>query len=269
MSKERWKKREKSLTMELKLLSTNKEGTVKFLAKGTTPTMLNTYRRMIVNKVPAMAIDEVEFSENSSAIYDEMLAHRLGLLVLKTDKKAYMETENCKCDGAGCAQCTLQLSLEAEGPCTVYAELIKSQDPNVYPAHKKAVVAKLFEDQNIKFIATVKMGTGKEHVKFSPGLMFYEKFPTLSKDSGKIQAIIENSPADAKFKGVKDVPVHELSRTCLSMLEAEGLVTTNNTDFLVTIEPWGQLSAKEIMESIVDVTNAQLDDLSKEIKKVK
>ena len=56
----------------------------------------------MIDEVPTMAIEDVEFRKNNSILYDEMLAHRLGLVVLKTDLKSYDLLEECTCKGKGC-----------------------------------------------------------------------------------------------------------------------------------------------------------------------
>ena len=48
--------------------------------------ILNAIRRS-VEEVPTLAIDEVEIFKNDSALYDEVLAHRIGLVPLKTESK--------------------------------------------------------------------------------------------------------------------------------------------------------------------------------------
>ena len=48
--------------------------------------LTNAIRRYI-NKIPLLAIDEVEISKNDSALYDETVAHRMGLIPLKTKEK--------------------------------------------------------------------------------------------------------------------------------------------------------------------------------------
>ena len=75
-----------------------------------------------------MAIEEVEFIKNDSALFDEVVANRLGLIPLTTDLNTYNEKESCKCSGKGCPLCQVEFSLEAKGPCTVYASEIISKD---------------------------------------------------------------------------------------------------------------------------------------------
>src|SRR3989344_4066327 len=77
-------------SMEIKLLENNKkEGKVSFMIKKTSPAFANSLRKYILEKVPAMAIEDVEFRKNGSILYDEMIAHRLGLIPLSTDLKSY------------------------------------------------------------------------------------------------------------------------------------------------------------------------------------
>jgi len=45
-------------------------------------TLANSIRRY-VNQIPVMAIDEVEISRNDSPLYDETIAHRMGLIPIK------------------------------------------------------------------------------------------------------------------------------------------------------------------------------------------
>ncbi len=247
----------------------------KVLVKGTSPTEMNTFRRIILNKVPTMAIKTVEFTENSSAIYDEMLAHRLGLVVLKTDLKSYNLQKECKCKGKGCAQCTLLLTLEAEGPCTVYADQIKSQDPKVIPVYSKTPIVKLLARQRIKLEATAVLGEGKEHMKFSPGLVYYQGNPEIKIGTVKnAKVIVESCPKQIyKLEGKKlkmtDNTRCTLCKQCEEISGGTIEVNGSNKDFIMTIEPFGQLTSKEMIVAASDIIISQLKELASEIKKLK
>ena len=49
----------------------------------------NALRRYMLGEVPTMAIDSCTFNKNDSVLYDEIIAHRLGLVVFKTDLDSY------------------------------------------------------------------------------------------------------------------------------------------------------------------------------------
>ena len=168
--------------MEAKLVEyQEKKNRLIFSLKGSDTAYANTLRRIMGFEVPVMAIEDVEFRKNSSILYDEVIAHRLGLVPLSTDLKSYNMMSECKCKGAGCASCTVKLILKAQGPCTVYASDIKSKDPEIKPLYGKMPIVKLLEGQELEFEATAILGQGKEHSKWCTGLVFY-KMPNVDGD---------------------------------------------------------------------------------------
>ena len=107
--------------MEITLLTQDKSKmNASFILKKASPVLANTLRRLILEEVPTMAIEDIEIVKNSSILYDEILAHRLGLLPLTTDLKSYFVRDECKCEGKGCARCTLQMTLKSKSDI-VYA----------------------------------------------------------------------------------------------------------------------------------------------------
>src|SRR3989344_1445752 len=82
--------------------------------------LLNAIRRS-VEEIPTLAIEDVEIFKNDSALYDEILAHRIGLVPLKTDSKMNSKT-------------SVELSLKKAGPCTVYSGDFKGDAKIVYDA---------------------------------------------------------------------------------------------------------------------------------------
>jgi DNA-directed RNA polymerase subunit D len=260
--------------MSMKIL-THDEKKSRILIKGTTATQLNLFRRIIINKVPSMAIDSIDISENSSALYDEMLAHRLGLLPLKTDLKSYFKSEECKCKGNGCARCTLDLTLEAEGPKMVYASDLVSKDPSVIAIHGKTPIVKLLDGQRIKLHAKAIIGTGKSHTKYNPALTFYQNYPTFDIGSVKnADAVIQSCPKKLYQKDGKGLKVSNpelcfLCKACEDISEGNIKVKESSKDFIYTIEPFGQLSAKEIIKEASSEISKQLKALEKEVKSIK
>ena len=168
--------------MEIKLIEfQEKKNRAIFSITGIDAVYANTLRRLMGYEVPVMSIDDVEFRKNTSILYDEVLSHRLGLVPLSTDLKSYDLPSECKCKGAGCASCTVKLVLKAQGPGAVYASDIKSKDPAIKPLYGKMPIVKLLEKQEVELEATAVLGQGKEHAKWSPGLIFY-KIPSPEKD---------------------------------------------------------------------------------------
>jgi len=74
--------------MEISILD-KKDNELIFMIKGINNAIANTIRRTIISDVPTLAVDEINFVKNQGPLYDEILAHRIGLIPIKTDLKAY------------------------------------------------------------------------------------------------------------------------------------------------------------------------------------
>jgi len=146
----------------------------RFLLEGSYSTFANALRRTIISDIPAMAIDRVRVYENSSFVYDEMIAKRLGLLPLTTDLKTYSFRDDCKCGAKGCGRCEVNLILEKAGPGMVYASDIKSQDPKVKPIYEKMPLLKLAAGQKVKLEMVASLGTTKKHAKYQSALASFK-----------------------------------------------------------------------------------------------
>jgi len=159
---------------------------IRFNVSGIDVNTANALRRIIISEIPTMAIDTVTFYENSSILNDEILALRLGLMPLKTDLKTYNTVSECTCKGKECAKCTATLTMDIKGPKVVYTKEIKCTDPEIGPVHESIPIAKLTENQALKFEAKAKLGTAKEHAKWQGGIASYEM-----KEDGSFDFFIE------------------------------------------------------------------------------
>lgn len=259
--------------MEMKILSKDNE-TMVFVIKDSGVTAVNTLRRLIINEVPTLSMEEVNFLKNSSAMYDEFISHRLGLIVLKTDLKSYTMPDKCKCKGKGCAHCQLNLSLKSQGPKTVYAEEIVSKDPKCKPVHPKTPIVKLLKKQVLEFEAVAILGIGKDHMKFSPGLVFYQSYPSIKVGNVKSPEAIA-SLCPTKVFAVKNSKLVVDDETkcilCNACAEAspEVKVEGSKKDFIFTVESFGQLTPNEMVMKAFDVFEEKLDDSTKALAEVK
>jgi len=132
----------------------------------------NAVRRFCIAEVPAMAIDDVVILENSSVVYDEMLAHRLGMIPIRTDLERYNLPEDCDCGNPlGCHKCRVLFVLDAKGKdkvSTVYSGDLVSEDREVRPVSETIPLVKLAQGQSVKLEAYARLGRGKEHAKWQP-----------------------------------------------------------------------------------------------------
>ncbi len=148
---------------------------VEFTVKGVDFTTANAIRRAIMTYVPSMAMEKVTVYENTSPIYDEMIAQRLGLIPLSTDLKTYTVQSECKCGGKGCARCQASFILEKTGPATVYSGDLKSQDSKVKPVFDKIPITKLGVNQSVKMEMVARLGYMNEHAKFQSAIASYKQ----------------------------------------------------------------------------------------------
>jgi len=256
--------------MKLKLIKKKKEK-ITFEIDGSTPAYINTLRRIFMTEVPTMAIANVEFKQNTSAMYDEMFAHRLGLLAMKTDLKSY----NMPIEGAEESAAThLKMTLKAVGPKTIYASDLKSKDSKVVPVHGETPIMKLLENQEVELVATATLGYGRVHSKWNTGLISYYYKPKIivNNKSPKLKESIDKFPKQVVSKNKIDtakINTPELIDACTNVdtdiVKIE--YSHPNTDFVFTIESWGQLSPAEIVEEGVNQFDSQLNEFSKQLKK--
>jgi len=253
-----------------KLEKDKRTGRVSLLMKKTTPAFVNALRRTIMDTVPTMAIEEIEYAQNTSALYDEMLANRLGLIPITTDLKGYELPESCKCAGEGCARCQVKLTLKAKGPKTVYSGDMESKDPKVKPAIDSIPIVKLLKGQELTLTATAQLGRGKNHVKHAAGLVWYTYKPSLKVNNNHpdIEAYESKYPPQIFKNGKIDSKIIEEQ----NLYEAvEGVnndiinVERDNTQFIINIEPWGQLSPADMLGRAADELIAQFEDFAKSL----
>jgi DNA-directed RNA polymerase subunit D len=220
----------------------------------TNESLANAIRRYS-NKIPILSIDEVEILKNDSALYDETIAHRVGMIPLE-NSGAKKEAE-------------LKLSVNREG--IVYSGELKGETGIVYD---KIPITILNKGQEIEILAKAKLGRGIEHSKFSPGIIFYRNAAeiTVDKEFGeKIKRICPD--AEIKEKGNKiiitDNKKDSMSDVCEGIAEKEGKKAEieYKKELIITIESFGQINVKDILSKSVKELKSDLGDVLKKIEK--
>lgn len=137
------------------------DDTVEFDLEGVSPAFANALRRTMIGNVPTLAIEDVTVTANNSGLFDEILAHRLGLLPWEFDPDKYdMEADEDDPRGA------VHMALQQEGPGAVTARDIAVPNDDVEPANPDAVIVELAEDASLDMEMTARLGQGKEHAKW-------------------------------------------------------------------------------------------------------
>ncbi|MFH0869960.1 MAG: DNA-directed RNA polymerase subunit D [archaeon] len=265
-----------SIKIELVSKDEKKSKTV-FDISGAAVSYVNTLRRLFMMEVPVLAIDEVEFINNSSGLYDEIVSNRLGFIPFKTDLKSYNLPEVCKCKGKGCARCQLIMTLKSKEAGVVYSSDIKTKDPKIKPVFSKIPITKLLEGQALELSATATMGLGKNHTKWSPCLAYYKELVNIKveKQPDNKEEIAEQCPKgifvvkNDSLQLVNDkVQDCILCNACIDLSAGKIKVEPNKT-YRFTIESWGQLEPDEIVAAAIDAYDQQLEEFTELLAKIK
>lgn len=176
---------------------------IKFILSETDTSVANTLRRIMIAEVPTLAIDLVEYHENTTVLNDEYIAHRLGLIPIKyVDPNtmrggdccgAFLSRRDCFCYDR-CPKCCVEFELdvnfdkasldrpenERDLPLTVTSADLKANNDNVVPAHflnseeqdeahdTGISIVKIGPGQHLKLKAIARLGISKEHAKWCP-----------------------------------------------------------------------------------------------------
>ena len=178
--------------------------------KGVPLQYANALRRVCLNGVTVFAIDTVDIIENTSVLPDEGLAHRLGLIPLKTDLSRFNEPSKCDCQSeSGCSNCKILLVLdsgEAEETRSVLSSELSSEDETIKPVSGKIPIIQLAPGQQIKIECYARLGRGTEHAKWNSSNV--ATLTDTNKEDEKILTVESTgalNPEQIVLEGVEEV----------------------------------------------------------------
>ncbi len=269
--------------MEIQVLEKD-DTTLRLLIKGTHTAFLNALRRTAISEVPCMAIDEVVVIENSSILHDEILAHRLGLIPLKTDLDSYNLPEKCSCESKfGCNLCRVTLTLQkeaTEAPVTVYSGDLKSENQEITPVSPHIPIVKLATGQRVMLEAYAKLGKGKNHAKWQPvSLCTYKYMPKIEimKNCDICGECIKICPRKVFSKTGNKIEIRNLMacilcQDCVDVCPKNPKaikVTWEDDVFIFQMETNGVLPPERIIFEALKILDEQFSELLKQFKVAK
>lgn len=249
---------------------------MRLIIQGVDVAFANALRRIMLSEVPSMAIDEIVVIENSSVLYDEILAHRIGLIPLKTDLTSYNLPEACPCKSEfGCNLCRVTLTLEAEAnenTKIIYSGDMRSENPDIKPVSDRIVLVKLAPEQKVKLEAYARLGKGKKHAKWQPvSVCAYKFLPQLKINIKRCDVCgkcVEACPKKILVKIDKRIEprnIYEctLCQDCMDVCPQNPKaieVAGDKTSFIFNIESTGSLAPEQILLEALNIFDKKSEE---------
>ncbi len=212
--------------------------------------ILNAIRRS-VEEISTLAIDEVEIFKNDSALYDEVLAHRIGLVPLKNEGKISEKT-------------TAELTLKKVGPGTVYSGDFKGNIKVVYDSIPLTILEK---DQEIELTATATIGNGLLHAKHVPGLIYYRNLFEVKSGNVKIDSVVQESQGEIKHEKKGNKWICDLNDNQVDEIKKLDKDSINDSsEFLLFVESFGILDSEKIFTKAIEKLEENLESFEKSLK---
>ncbi|GEM_PF-3467918 len=216
---------------------------------------LNALRRTMMGHIETFAIEDVYIRANSSALWDEYLAHRLGLLVIRAEKPAKR----------------VKFFLKVKGPKTVYAKDIKVEG-NAEIVYPETILVELDEGQEIDLYATGKWGKGIEHAKWSPCLATYRHYVEVffDKKDKEFKTYCEKNGILVEEREDKYVAIDCLKREgVLQIAESRGYeIKEYDNKVVFYLESWGQLKKEDIVVLGAETLKRMLEEFRLRLFKI-
>lgn len=264
------------MKVDVKLLKT-KKAIIRF--EDTKPYFVNALRRIMLSELPKLAVDDVVIYDNTSALFDEIISHRLGLVPIPTDLSLLSFRDECVCKGKGCPNCTVRYTLSKEGEGTVYSGDLQPAEKSWAIKEDKIPIVKLYGDQRLILEVEAVLGLGRDHAKWQAiQAPAYRMEPILEFDKKRIDDVKEflnKLPEDLLaikgnklvLKDITKLPIIE------SYIDKENIdfisIKRDPTKFIFSFETDGSFNAKDAIIETVNILQKKYEELGKLLKNLK
>jgi len=259
--------------MKIKVLK-KKGDVLTFILEDSTPAFANALRRIMISEVPTLAIEWVDFHDNSSVMFDEIIAHRLGMIPLKFDPSKFNAPDECKCGGKGCPLCQVVFALQKTGPGIALSGDMKSSNKTVKPTDPRFQVVQLLKGHNVRLEAIARLGTGDKHAKWQAANASYQYFPKLTggdcKNASKVVAECPKGALKLKYKKVDfgDPILCDLCRKCEEVCTGDLQVAGDPKTFIFRVESISGLEPSYIVEKAAEILQKKGEEFKKSASKL-
>lgn len=252
-------------------------GILKF--EDTDVNFVNSLRRIMLSELPKLAIHDVIIYDNTSPLFDEIIAHRLGLIPLPTDLQLLGPRENCKCKSKGCPNCTVRYTLSKEGEGVVYSGDLQPENESWTIKEDKIPIVELSKDQRIILEVEANLGKGKDHAKWqavqAPSYRFETTIEADKKRMDELKDFLEKIPNDlVVLKGnkleMKDSTKLPVLESYIDKQKADFIsIKRDPTKITYSFETDGSLSAKNALKESIEILIKKYSEFGKLLKNLK
>ena len=257
---------------------------LRFILEDVDASFANALRRIMIAEVPTLAIEDVIIIENTSALYDEILAHRLGLIPLKTDLESFVLPQDCGCGGTNCPRCSVTLTLVKEAKeidtqddsVIVYSGDLISQDPEVVPVNDLIPLVKLDKGHRTELEAIAQLGKGKTHAKWQPvATCSYKYIPIIDLNTQECTVCgdcVESCPQNILKIEENRLTIQNmldciLCKLCEDTCDFNAIkVRWDNRIFAFVLESTGALPTEKIVKKAIEILQEKAATFKAEIE---
>lgn len=236
---------------------------------------VNAIRRILLTEIPKLAIEDVTIYDNSSALFDEIIAHRLGMIPLPTNPDLLVFKDECKCGGEGCPSCTVHYTLSKEGPCIVYSKDLEAGDQIWKVKDGGIPIVRLLKGQRLILEAEACLGKASDHAKWQAatgvGYRYYPEISINDRCDGCGECIDKCPKKILKLKKGKATITNEedciLCNSCKDVCPRDAIeVKGNPRKFFFNFETDGSLTARETLLKALDIFHEKCEEFGEKME---
>ena len=243
------------------------------------PYIVNSIRRILISELPKLAINDVVIYDNTSALFDEIIAHRLGLIPIPTDLSLLNFRDKCVCKGKGCPSCTVRYTLSKENEGTVHSGDLQPAEESWAITEDDIPIVELYKDQRLILEVEAILGSAKTHAKWqsviSPGYRFNPTIEIDKKRINEIKDFIKDLPSNLVTLINDKLEINDISK--LPILES--YIDQKKIDFIkikkdpnniiFSFETDGSIDANNALLKSIEILKEKYNEFGKLLKTIK